>query len=53
MLSALLVMPAAMAVQRQAVCWRHIWSAGDTLPPRVHKKHQQPTLRAPPHAAVG
>lgn len=24
MLSALLVMPAAMAVQRQAVCWRHI-----------------------------
>lgn len=28
-------------------------SAGDTLPPCVHKEHQQPTLRAPPHTAVG
>lgn len=53
MLSALLVMPAALAVQRQTVCWRHTGllgthrSAGDTLPPRVHRAHQQPTLRAP------
>lgn len=28
-------------------------AAGDTLPPRVHKAHQQPTLRAPPRTAVG